>query len=132
MERDDRVFWPARRSRRGAYGESGAARRVRERPVDTSTCDRLTGVGMAPPLGLQPIVEMMTFNFALVALDRIVNHAATLGSGGPIPWSPARAARPPAAAALASMSRTSPRAGLRSRLTTLRDLRGLKASDDNR
>ena len=29
-------------------------------------------------VGLRPIVEMMTFNFALLALDQIVNHAAKL------------------------------------------------------
>src|SRR5688572_31463070 len=33
---------------------------------------------------LRPIIEMMTFNFALLALDQIVNHAAKLHymSGG--------------------------------------------------
>ena len=38
-------------------------------------------------VGLRPIVEMMTFNFALVALDQIVNHAAKLFymSGGQFP-----------------------------------------------
>ena len=38
-------------------------------------------------VGLRPIVEMMTFNFALVALDQIVNHAAKIFymSGGQFP-----------------------------------------------
>ena len=29
-------------------------------------------------VGLRPVVEMMTFNFALVAIDQIVNHAAKI------------------------------------------------------
>lgn len=42
-----------------------------------------TAVGMAM-LGLRPIVEMMTFNFAIVAADQILNHAAKIRyfSGG--------------------------------------------------
>src|SRR5690606_28357761 len=41
------------------------------------------GVGAAM-LGLRPIIEMMTFNFAILALDQIINHAAKmrLMSGG--------------------------------------------------
>src|ERR1700690_673239 len=34
-----------------------------------------TAIGMAM-LGLRPVVEMMTFNFALIASDQILNHAA--------------------------------------------------------
>src|SRR2546428_4445102 len=44
-----------------------------------------TGVGIgAAMVGLRPVVEMMTFNFALLALDQIVNSAAKLHymSGG--------------------------------------------------
>ena len=35
-------------------------------------------------VGLRPVVEMMTFNFALLALDQIVNSAAKINymSGG--------------------------------------------------
>jgi len=42
-----------------------------------------TAVGMAM-LGLRPIVEMMTMNFAIVAADQILNHAAKVRyfSGG--------------------------------------------------
>ena len=36
-----------------------------------------TAVGMAM-LGLRPVVEMMTFNFAIVAADQILNHAAKI------------------------------------------------------
>jgi pyruvate dehydrogenase E1 component beta subunit len=44
-----------------------------------------TAVGMAM-LGLRPIVEMMTMNFAIVAADQILNHAAKVRyfSGGQI------------------------------------------------
>ena len=44
-----------------------------------------TAVGMAM-LGLRPIVEMMTFNFSLVAADQILNHAAKVRyfSGGQV------------------------------------------------
>ncbi|MBW3564190.1 MAG: alpha-ketoacid dehydrogenase subunit beta [Acidobacteria bacterium] len=42
-----------------------------------------TAIGMAMT-GMRPIVEMMTFNFALVAADQILNHAAKIRyfSGG--------------------------------------------------
>ncbi|MHB9002423.1 MAG: alpha-ketoacid dehydrogenase subunit beta, partial [Thermoanaerobaculia bacterium] len=44
-----------------------------------------TAIGMAM-LGLRPVVEMMTFNFALVAADQILNHAAKIRyfSGGQV------------------------------------------------
>src|SRR5687767_5000786 len=44
-----------------------------------------TAVGMAM-LGLRPIVEMMTMNFAIVAADQIINHAAKVRyfSGGQV------------------------------------------------
>lgn len=44
-----------------------------------------TAIGMAM-LGLRPIVEMMTFNFAFVAADQILNHAAKIRyfSGGQV------------------------------------------------
>jgi len=47
-----------------------------------------TGLGVgAAMVGLRPIVEMMTFNFALLALDQIVNGAAKMlyMSGGQFP-----------------------------------------------
>src|SRR4029079_19589718 len=60
-----------------------------ERIVDTPICESgFTGVGIGVAMvGLRPVVEMMTFNFALVALDQIVNHAAKLFymSGGQFP-----------------------------------------------
>src|SRR5512145_370186 len=60
-----------------------------QRVVDTPIAESgFTGVGIgAAMVGLRPIVEMMTFNFALVALDQIVNHAAKIFymSGGQFP-----------------------------------------------
>ncbi len=57
-----------------------------KRVIDTPICESgFTGVGIgAAMLGLRPVVEMMTFNFAILALDQIVNSAAKLHymSGG--------------------------------------------------
>jgi pyruvate/2-oxoglutarate/acetoin dehydrogenase E1 component len=50
------------------------------RVVDTPIAESgFTGVGIGAAMtGLRPVVEMMTFNFALLALDQIVNSAAKL------------------------------------------------------
>ncbi|GAA2741059.1 alpha-ketoacid dehydrogenase subunit beta [Terrabacter aerolatus] len=56
--------------------------RVRDTPLSESA---FTGAGIGAALrGLRPIVEIMTVNFSLLALDQIVNNAATLRhmSGG--------------------------------------------------
>ena len=93
MERDDRVFLIGEEV--GVYGgaykvSQGLLEKFGERRVvDTPICESgFTGVGIgAAMVGLRPVVEMMTFNFALVALDQIVNHAAKLlyMSGGQFP-----------------------------------------------
>jgi len=51
-----------------------------QRIVDTPIAESgFTGVGIgAAMVGLRPVVEMMTFNFALLALDQIVNSAAKM------------------------------------------------------
>ena len=51
-----------------------------KRVVDTPIAESgFTGVGIgAAMVGLRPVVEMMTFNFALLALDQIVNSAAKM------------------------------------------------------
>jgi pyruvate/2-oxoglutarate/acetoin dehydrogenase E1 component len=51
-----------------------------QRVVDTPIAESgFTGVGIgAAMVGLRPVVEMMTFNFALLALDQIVNSAAKI------------------------------------------------------
>jgi pyruvate/2-oxoglutarate/acetoin dehydrogenase E1 component len=57
-----------------------------QRIVDTPIAESgFTGVGIgAAMVGLRPVIEMMTFNFALLALDQIVNTAAKMNymSGG--------------------------------------------------
>jgi pyruvate dehydrogenase E1 component beta subunit len=54
------------------YGE----RRVRDTPISENTIVG-TGVGAAMA-GLRPVVEIMTVNFSLLALDQIFNHAAAI------------------------------------------------------
>jgi pyruvate/2-oxoglutarate/acetoin dehydrogenase E1 component len=57
-----------------------------QRVVDAPIAESgFTGVGIgAAMVGLRPVIEMMTFNFALLALDQIVNSAAKIHymSGG--------------------------------------------------
>ncbi len=56
--------------------------RIRDTPLSEST---FVGAGIGAALGgLRPIVEVMTVNFSLLALDQILNNAATLRhmSGG--------------------------------------------------
>jgi pyruvate dehydrogenase E1 component subunit beta len=56
--------------------------RVRDTPLSEST---FLGAGIGAALGgMRPIVEIMTVNFSLLAMDQIVNNAATLRhmSGG--------------------------------------------------
>jgi pyruvate dehydrogenase E1 component beta subunit len=51
-----------------------------QRIVDTPLAENgFTGLGIGAALaGLRPIVEIMTCNFSLLALDQIMNNAATL------------------------------------------------------
>jgi len=90
MRRDPRVFLMGEDVGRygGAYGcskglltEFGEAR-IRDTPLSEAG---FTGAGIGAALGgMRPIVEIMTVNFSLLALDQIVNTAATLRhmSGG--------------------------------------------------
>lgn len=69
---------------RGLLEEFGPER-VRDAPLSEAA---FTGAGIGAALGgLHPIVEIMTVNFALLALDQLVNNAATLlhMSGGQLP-----------------------------------------------
>jgi pyruvate dehydrogenase E1 component beta subunit len=90
MRNDSRVFLMGEDV--GAYGGAYAvsagmlaefgAERVRDTPLSEST---FVGAGIGAALaGMRPIVEVMTVNFSLLALDQIVNNAATLRhmSGG--------------------------------------------------
>jgi pyruvate dehydrogenase E1 component subunit beta len=68
---------------RGLLDEFGPDR-VRDAPLSESA---FVGAGVGAAInGLRPIVEIMTVNFSLLALDQIVNGAATLRhmSGGQI------------------------------------------------
>ena len=53
-----------------------------KRVIDTPIAELgFTGVGIGAAMnGLRPIVEFMTFNFSLVAIDQIINGAAKLMS----------------------------------------------------
>jgi pyruvate/2-oxoglutarate/acetoin dehydrogenase E1 component len=66
---------------RGLLDEFGPDR-VRDTPLSESA---FVGAGIGAALGgMRPIVEIMTVNFSLLALDQIVNNAATIRhmSGG--------------------------------------------------
>ncbi|MGZ9100419.1 MAG: pyruvate dehydrogenase (acetyl-transferring) E1 component subunit alpha, partial [Brevundimonas sp.] len=90
MIRDERVFLMGEDV--GAYGgcyavskglmeEFGPAR-IRDTPLSEAG---FTGAGLGAAIaGMRPIVELMTVNFSLLALDQILNSAATLRhmSGG--------------------------------------------------
>jgi pyruvate dehydrogenase E1 component beta subunit len=90
MERDPNVFLMGEEvgHYQGAYKVSqGMLQRFGERRViDTPIAEcGFVGVGVgAAMIGLRPIVELMTFNFSLVAIDQIINNAAKIRqmSGG--------------------------------------------------
>lgn len=77
------VYQGAYKVSRGLLQEFGA-----ERIVDTPiTEEGFTGVGIgAAMMGLRPVIEMMTWNFSMLAMDQIVNSAAKMlyMSGGQV------------------------------------------------
>ncbi len=90
LRKDDRVFLMGEDV--GRYGGSYAVslglleefgpERIRDTPLSESG---FVGAGIGAALaGMRPIVEIMTVNFSLLALDQILNNAATLRhmSGG--------------------------------------------------
>ena len=90
LQRDSRVFLMGEDV--GRYGGTYACskgfldefgpERIRDTPLSEST---FVGAGIGAALGgMRPIVEVMTVNFSLLALDQILNNAATLRhmSGG--------------------------------------------------
>jgi len=90
MQRDDRVFLMGEDVGRygGCYAvskgllEEFGPDRIRDTPLSESA---FVGAGIGAALaGLRPIVEVMTVNFSLLALDQIVNTAALYShmSGG--------------------------------------------------
>ncbi len=84
MHRDDRVFLMGEEVGvyQGAYKVSkGLLQEFGEmRVVDTPITELgFAGVGVgAAMVGLRPIIEFMTWNFALLALDQVVNSAAKM------------------------------------------------------
>ena len=84
LHRDDRVFLMGEDVGRygGCYAvslgllEEFGPERIRDTPLSESA---FVGAGIGAALGgMRPIVEIMTVNFSLLALDQIVNNAATL------------------------------------------------------
>jgi pyruvate/2-oxoglutarate/acetoin dehydrogenase E1 component len=84
LRRDERVFLMGEDV--GRYGGCFAVsqgllaefgpERIRDTPLSESA---FVGAGIGAALGgLRPIVEIMTVNFSLLALDQIVNNAATI------------------------------------------------------
>jgi pyruvate dehydrogenase E1 component beta subunit len=84
MELDERVFLMGEEVGyyQGAYKVSqGLLQRFSERRVIDAPIAEMgfAGVGIgAAMVGLRPIIEFMTFNFSLVAIDQIVNNAAKI------------------------------------------------------
>ncbi len=75
MGEDVGVFQGAFKVTEGLLEEFGE-RRVRDTPISENT---IVGAGVGAAMaGLRPIVELMTVNFSLLALDQIVNHAAAI------------------------------------------------------
>ena len=90
LERDERVFLMGEDVGRygGAYAcskgllQEFGEQRIRDTPLSESG---FVGAGIGAALGgMRPVIEIMTVNFSLLALDQIVNNAATLRhmSGG--------------------------------------------------
>jgi pyruvate dehydrogenase E1 component subunit beta len=84
LQRDDRVFLMGEDV--GRYGgcfavslgllEEFGPVRIRDTPLSESA---FVGAGIGAAMaGMRPIVEIMTVNFSLLALDQIMNNAATL------------------------------------------------------
>jgi pyruvate dehydrogenase E1 component beta subunit len=84
LDEDDRVFLMGEDI--GSYGGAYAVtknllseygeERIRDTPISESV---FVGAGTGSAMiGLRPIIEIMTINFSLVAIDQIVNHAAKL------------------------------------------------------
>ena len=84
MQRDDRVFLMGEEVGvyQGAYKVSkGLLQEFGEmRVVDTPITELgFAGIGVgAAMVGLRPVIEFMTWNFALLAIDQVVNSAAKL------------------------------------------------------
>jgi pyruvate dehydrogenase E1 component beta subunit len=75
MGQDVAGFGGAYKVTEGLFDEFGP-RRVRDTPIAE---EGVVGAGIgAAMVGLRPVVEIMTINFVLVAIDQIVNNAAKI------------------------------------------------------
>jgi pyruvate dehydrogenase E1 component beta subunit len=86
MERDERVFLMGEEVGlfEGSYKVSAGLLeqfgpdQVRDTPISE---EAFVGAGVgAAMLGERPVVEIMTLNFLLVAMDQVINHAAKIGA----------------------------------------------------
>jgi len=84
MERDERVFiqgeevgvWGGTYAVTKGFYDHFGAKRVRDTPIAEAA---IVGSAIGAALtGLRPVAELMTINFAFVAMDHIVNEAAKL------------------------------------------------------
>jgi len=75
MGEDVAVFQGSFKVTEGLLDEFGE-KRVRDTPISENS---IVGMGVGAAMGgIRPIVEIMTVNFALLAMDQIVNHAAAI------------------------------------------------------
>jgi pyruvate dehydrogenase E1 component beta subunit len=75
MGEDVGVFQGAFKVTEGLLDEFGE-KRVRDTPISENS---MVGMGVGAAMaGLRPIVELMTVNFALLAFDQMINHAASI------------------------------------------------------
>jgi len=84
MERDERIFimgeevgvWGGTYAVTRGFLDHFGEKRVRDTPIAEGVIvGAAAGAAMA---GLRPVAELMTINFALLAMDQIANHAAKL------------------------------------------------------
>src|SRR3954470_5490834 len=75
MGEDVGVFQGAFKVTQGLLEDFGE-KRVRDTPISENT---IVGMGIGSAMaGLRPVVELMTVNFSLLAMDQIVNSAAAI------------------------------------------------------
>src|SRR3954471_23857816 len=86
LTRDERVFVMGEEVGlfEGSYKVTAGLReefgddRVRDTPISE---EGFVGAGIgAAMLGARPVVEIMTINFLLIAMDQVINHAAKIGA----------------------------------------------------
>src|SRR5882757_1379136 len=75
MGEDVAVFQGSFKVTEGLLDEFGE-KRVRDTPISENS---IVGMGVGAAMGgIRPVIEIMTVNFALLAMDQIVNHAAAI------------------------------------------------------